>query len=239
MPCSAMAQTAPDTTPPAITITSPVEGTNYTVGQAVPASYDCTDAESQVSSCAGNVASGVNIDTAAAGPHTFTVNTSNAAGLTASKSVGYNVVVADDGGVGGQTPATLTLNLGTPGVFAPFVPGVGQNYTTTVVATIISSAGNATLSAADPSAVQTSHLVNGAFFLSQPLEIGASKGGAQGQPSTTPIGGNSNPTTLLTYGGPVNDSPTVLFKQPILASEALRTGAYAKTLTFTLSTTEP
>ena len=32
---------------------------------------------------------------------------------------------------------------------------------------------------------------------------------------------------------------TVAFKQSVGASEPLRTGAYAKTLTFTLSTTNP
>ena len=32
---------------------------------------------------------------------------------------------------------------------------------------------------------------------------------------------------------------TIAFTQPIGATEPLRTGAYAKTLTFTLSTTNP
>ena len=32
---------------------------------------------------------------------------------------------------------------------------------------------------------------------------------------------------------------TLLFKQPVAANDALRTGAYSKTLTFTLSTTTP
>ena len=36
-----------------------------------------------------------------------------------------------------------------------------------------------------------------------------------------------------------NDAVTIDFKQSIGASEALRTGAYAKTLTLTLSTTAP
>ena len=55
-----------------------------------------------------------------------------------------------------------------------------------------------------------------------------------------PVGGSANPTTLLTYTGPKsNDSVTVNFRQTIGANDALRTGAYAKTLTFTLSTTTP
>ena len=43
-----------------------------------------------------------------------------------------------------------------------------------------------------------------------------------------------------TWSGPVsNDAVTIAFKQHIGATEPLRTGAYSKTLTFTLSTTSP
>ena len=46
--------------------------------------------------------------------------------------------------------------------------------------------------------------------------------------------------TVLTYSGPVsNDSATVAFQQEIAANDALRTGSYGKTFTFTLSTTTP
>jgi len=54
------------------------------------------------------------------------------------------------------------------------------------------------------------------------------------------VGGSSAPTNLLTYGGPVsNDTATITFSQAVGANEALRTGTYSKTLTFTLSTTTP
>jgi hypothetical protein len=36
-----------------------------------------------------------------------------------------------------------------------------------------------------------------------------------------------------------NDAATVTFQQHVGANDALRTGRYAKTLTFTLSTTNP
>ena len=61
-------------------------------------------------------------------------------------------------------------------------------------------------------------------------------------PSTAfaPVSGSATPLTLLTYTGPVSiDQVTIGLKQPILANEPLRTGAYSKTLTFTLSTTTP
>jgi hypothetical protein len=56
-----------------------------------------------------------------------------------------------------------------------------------------------------------------------------------------PIGGSANPLTLLTYRAPTpgTDTATLSFKQAITATEPLRTGAYSKTLTFTLSTTNP
>ncbi len=58
--------------------------------------------------------------------------------------------------------------------------------------------------------------------------------------STAPVGGSAAPTTLLTWAEPSpTETITLTFKQSIGATDALRTGAYAKTLTFTLSTTQP
>ncbi len=51
---------------------------------------------------------------------------------------------------------------------------------------------------------------------------------------------SANPLTLLTYTNPIsNDAVAVAFEQQIGANDALRTGSYSKTLTFTLSTTNP
>ena len=99
---------------------------------------------------------------------------------------------------------------------------------------MISTAGDATLSVADPSSTATGHLVNGAFSLPQVLQADANSA------AYAPVGGSSNPTTLLTYAGPVSNDPvTIGFKQSIGSGDALRTGSYSKTLTFTLSTTTP
>ena len=62
-------------------------------------------------------------------------------------------------------PATLALSLGQPAAFGPFTPGVAKDYTASTTANVISTAGDATLSVADPSTTATGHLVNGAFFL--------------------------------------------------------------------------
>ena len=54
------------------------------------------------------------------------------------------------------------------------------------------------------------------------------------------VGGSANPTSILTYSGPVSNDPVaVTFQQHIGSTDPLRTGSYSKTLTFTLSTTNP
>src|SRR4051794_1067598 len=120
---------------------------------------------------------------------------------------------------GPTVPATLALTLGVPATFGNFTPGLAKDYTSSTTANVISTAGDATLSVADASTNATGHLVNGAFALPQPLQgLGVVK----------------------TYAGPVSNDPvTITFKQAIGGADALRTGSYTKTLTFTLSTTSP
>ena len=78
-----------------------------------------------------------------------------------------------NGDVGGTVPATLSLTLGTPASFGPFTPGVARTYESSMTANVISTAGDAMLSVADPSSTATGHLVNGAFSLPQPLQARA------------------------------------------------------------------
>ena len=140
----------------------------------------------------------------------------------------------EEGTVGGSVPATLALTLGPAATFSPFIPGVANSYTASTTANVISTAGDATLSVADPATTNTGKLVNGAFALPQTLQARANAG------TYADVGGSANPTSLLTYNGPVsNDTPTLGFRQAIGANDALRTGTYSKTLTFTLSTTTP
>jgi beta-glucosidase len=118
------------------------------------------------------------------------------------------------GGVGGTVPATLSLTLGAPASFGAFTPGVDHTYTAQTTANVISTAGDATLTASDPG-----HLTNGAYSLTDPLQVTLSK---------------------TTWTDPVSNDPvTVGFSQHIGANDPLRTGTYSRTLTFTLSTTQP
>jgi predicted acyl esterase len=140
---------------------------------------------------------------------------------------------AADGDVGATVPATLSLTLGTPASFGAFTPGIAKDYAAQTSANVISTAGNAALSVADPSSTATGHLVNGAFSLPSTLQANA------GGPFAD-VGGSAAPTTLKTWSNPTsNEAVTIAFQQHISANDALRTGSYAKTVTFTLSTTSP
>ena len=147
------------------------------------------------------------------------------------------ITTSTPGTVGGAVPATLALTLGTPATFGAFTPGLAKDYTATSTATVLSTAGDAALSVSDPSSVAPGHLVNGTFVLPAALQAR----GLNALNTGTTFGTVSNsPLPLLTYSAPVsNDTVTLQFKQPIAASDALRTGTYAKTLTYTLSTTTP
>jgi hypothetical protein len=133
--------------------------------------------------------------------------------------------------LGGTVPATLALMLGTPASFGIFTPGLDHTYETSTNATVTSTAGEATLTATDPSAAAPGRLVNGALALSEPLQ--ASGGGPFAPVGTTPL-------DLRAYPGPVsNGIVAIAFRQHIGPTQALRTGAYSKSLTMTLSTTTP
>ena len=116
--------------------------------------------------------------------------------------------------VGGSVPATLSLSLGAPASFGAFTPGVTKEYTATSDATVTSSAGDATLSFSEPG-----HLTNGAFSLAEPLRVELAKSAWTGPTSNEKVG--------------------VTFKQLVKQTDPLRTGSYSRTLTFTLSTTNP
>jgi hypothetical protein len=114
---------------------------------------------------------------------------------------------------GGTVPATLSLTLGAPASFGAFTPGIAKDYSASTTATVTSTAGDATLT------VSQGTLRNGAFALQQPVAVAPEQAG---------------------WTGPVsNTSFAIVFKQSIGAGEALRTGTYATSLTFTLATTNP
>ncbi|MBE2320460.1 succinylglutamate desuccinylase/aspartoacylase family protein [Solirubrobacter sp. CPCC 204708] len=137
----------------------------------------------------------------------------------------------EGGTVSGTVPATLSLTLGSVPSLGAFQPGVDAEYVAAADATVTSTAGDAMLSISD-NGPSPGHLVNGAFALAQPLQAQAGTGGF------FPL--RASPLNLYAYSAPVsNDVVTLAFKQVIGRTDPLRTGTYSKTLTFTLSTTNP
>ena len=110
----------------------------------------------------------------------------------------YSVVAWAQTSAGGTVPATLALTLGAPASFGAFIPGVPQVYTASTTATVVSTAGDATLTVTDPSTTHPGRLVNGTFALPQPLL-------AAGQPL---------PATVKTWSAPTsNEAVPVAFTQ--------------------------
>jgi hypothetical protein len=129
-------------------------------------------------------------------------------------------------------PATLSLSLAAPAQFGAFTPGIDKDYSATQDATVTTTAGDATLTVSDPSSFATGRLVNGTFALTAPLQAKAGNGTLADVTGTGPV--------LQTWSGPTSkEGVKVTFGQHVGKNEALRTGTYAKTLTFTLSTTSP
>ncbi len=232
-----------DTVAPTIT-TNIADGSVYTQGRPVPLTFSCADETggSGVKSCVGSTASGSNLPTGTAGNQVLTITATDNAGNVTVKTVNYRVLDATNtnGSPSGTVPATLALTLGTPATFGSFTPGIDRTYTAQTTANVISSAGDAALSVADPSTTNTGKLVNGAFTLPQPLMVSANSPGKATASPMAAVGGSAAPTPLLTWNAPISNDPvTISFSQTVSRTDALRTGSYSKTLTFTLSTTTP
>ncbi len=231
-------------TAPTVTVNIP-EGAVYTQGQPVPLTFSCADevGGSGIASCVGSTASGSNLPTGAAGMQVLTITATDNAGNVFVKTVNYRVLDATnvDGTVNGTVPGTLSLTLTTPSAtFGAFTAGLAWDYATTLAANIVSTGGDAALSVADASGTATGHLVNGTFSLPSALQVKASSPAGTGGGAFANVGGSAAPTPLLSYAGPVSNDPvTVALQQHIGSTDALRTGTYSKTLTFTLSTTTP
>ena len=98
-------------------------------------------------------------------------------------------------------PATLALSLPGPVSFGTFIPGIAREYTASTTATVISTAGSATLSVSDPG-----YLANGTFTLAQPLRV-----------EMTPAA--SAPPSL-------QRAAAIIVEQAIGATDPLRTGTH-------------
>ena len=105
---------------------------------------------------------------------------------------------------------------------------------------MISTAGDALLSVADPSVGRPPATWSTArSSLPQPLQARARNAANTGTAYNN-VGSSASPLNLLSWSAPIsNDAVTLEFRQRVNANDPLRTGTYNKTLTFTLSTTQP
>jgi Bacterial Ig-like domain (group 3) len=148
------------------------------------------------------------------GSHQITAEYGGEGAYSASASAAVSHLVPVSSTVGGTVPATLSLTLGGPASFGAFTAGIDRTYTAQTTADVLSTAGDAALTVGDPG-----HMTNGAFSLPDPLQV-----------SIAPA----------SWTAPVSHAVVAIgFRQHIGSTDALRTGTYAKTLTFTLSTTTP
>ena len=114
----------------------------------------------------------------------------------ANNAVTLVAAATSDLPVNGTVPATLSLTLGTPANFGALTPGVTRTYEASMTANVISTAGDALLSVADPSSDHTGHLVNGSFFLPQPLQARARNAANTGTAYNN-VGSSASPLNLL------------------------------------------
>jgi X-Pro dipeptidyl-peptidase len=202
-----------DTTPPVLQLADRRVETTSAAGTPVGFAATATDALDGDVAVTCDPASGSAFPVGATTVH---CSATDASGNTATGS--FTVLVVDvaraTGDVGGTVPAMLSLTLGGAASFGAFTPGLEHDYTASTTATVTSTAGDAMLTVSDPG-----HLANGAFTLPSPLQVQLAK---------------------TTWTGPVSNDPVAIaFSQHIGANDALRTGGYSRTVTFTLSTTTP
>jgi DNA-binding beta-propeller fold protein YncE len=108
--------------PPAVSITTPADGSTYTQGQAVNAAYTCADSSNGpglkpgTAGCSGTVANGSAINTATTGTQAFSVTATSTDGQTTTHTVHYTIVAA------AKAPTTIRP---APQVAIPALSGVG------------------------------------------------------------------------------------------------------------------
>src|SRR5262249_57051894 len=88
------ASSAPDDTPPTVTISRPADGSYFVTGQSATAAYACADNPGGwgISDCEGTVPVGAPIDTSASGTKPFSVTAVDAAGHSTTVDATYTVV---------------------------------------------------------------------------------------------------------------------------------------------------
>jgi hypothetical protein len=149
---------ATDVTPPTIAITAPADGATYTLGQAPPAAYTCSDTESLIVSCVGTVPVDVPF-AVAVGTFTFVVAAEDAAGNKAEVSVTYSVRY----GFGGFGPPLGGGRSHNAGRALPVKFGLGGHFEGAVTAIRAGACGSGAGDAAESAGGSGLHFEDGQY----------------------------------------------------------------------------
>jgi PKD repeat protein len=233
---------------PVVTVTRTPAGTAGS-GEPVAFTATATDADGDALTYAWDFGDGGTATVAnpthtytAAGTYTAKVTVSDGKGGTDVETISVVVetrAVSVQGDVGANVNVVLALAINGAASLGQITPGIGTDYATEVNATVTSTAGNAALTVTDPDSTNPGKLVNGTYVLPQSLQVRATNAA---NPSTAfaAVPGVASPLTLLSYPRAISSDPVKIgFKQTVGAGDTLRAGQYGKTLTFTLSTTQP
>jgi hypothetical protein len=140
-----------------------------------------------------------------------------------------------EGKISAIAPSVLGLSVN-PLQFNPFVAGLSETYTATTTASVTSTWPNAALSVYDPDPVNGTNgrLLNGTSVIPRDMQVLNSVG------SFSNIGNASSPDTIATFDAQVaSQSTPVTMRQQINSTDVLVAGEYAKSMTFSLSTSTP
>jgi hypothetical protein len=204
---------------PTVSITAPVNGADYVQGEVVDVAYTCTaSAPAVINSCSGTVPSGSPLPTATPGAHSFTVNTRDSVGGTATRTVVYIVS-------SGRAPAPAG------GSSAPVLTNVGESATKwregrkqAQISGGVAPVGTSfSFSLSEPAAVTFSFLAQGARGAAAPCAA---------QPAA-PAGGTSCPESVDggSFSFPAHAGPNrVLFQGRLSPGQKLRSGRYVLTI---------
>ena len=133
---SATATVNLDSSAPTVSVISPTSGGSYVQNSANGASYSCADALSGIIGCLGTVPSGSTFSTSTVGSNSFTVQATDLAGNTASRTVSYTVtspplftlspssLAFGDRLLNSSTSLVVTIRNSSTGVLALTVPAL-------------------------------------------------------------------------------------------------------------------
>ena len=205
---------------------------------------DCNSSGASCTSIAGATTAEYTL-TSADIEHTIRVvviaSNSSGASLPAESAPTAGVTASVAPTVEGKVPFTQTLEAACTHVeLGNLLPGVAATYQKTCLLNATSTAAASALTAEDPSAEHTGHLVQGSYFLTEPLNVEATTTETEGSPSSAGKKALTSKSTLMSFANPFSkDGMTATFYQAIASKEGLHTGTYAKTIVLTLSTTTP